>query len=92
MGFSRQESWSALPFPPPGDLAYPGIEPASLVYPALAGRFFTTMPPKKPMTSLLKKKNESIFTMFQVYSKVIPFYIFMYVYIYIYSHSDYFPL
>ena len=38
MGFSRQEYWSGLPCPPPGDLPYPGIEPMS---PALAGRFFT---------------------------------------------------
>ena len=41
MGFSRQEYWSGLPFPPPGDLVDPGIEPASPVSPALAGRFFT---------------------------------------------------
>ena len=41
-GFSRQEYWSGLPFPPPGDLPDPGIEPASLMPPALAGRFFTT--------------------------------------------------
>ena len=41
MGFSRQEYWSGLPFPPPGDLPNPGIEPASLMSPALAGRFFT---------------------------------------------------
>ena len=34
-----------LPFPPPGDLPDSGIEPASPVSPALAGRFFTTMPP-----------------------------------------------
>ena len=45
MGFSRQESWSELPFPSPGDLPNPGIEPAS---PAWAGRFFTTEPPGKP--------------------------------------------
>ena len=45
MGFPRQEYWSGLPFPPPGDLPHPGIEPASL---ALAGRFFTTEPPGKP--------------------------------------------
>ena len=38
MGFSRQECWSGLPFPPPGDLPDPGIKPA---YPALAGGFFT---------------------------------------------------
>ena len=42
MEFSRQEYWSGLPFPSPGDLPDPGIETASLVSPALAGRFFTT--------------------------------------------------
>ena len=42
MGFSRQEYWSELPCPPPGDLPHPGIKPASLGSPALAGRFFTT--------------------------------------------------
>ncbi|CAN0491905.1 unnamed protein product [Rangifer tarandus platyrhynchus] len=42
MGFSRQEYWSGLPCPPPGDLPNPGIEPASLMSPALAGGFFTT--------------------------------------------------
>ena len=44
MGFSRQEGCSELPFPSPGDLPDPGIEPASLESPALAGRFFTTNP------------------------------------------------
>ena len=44
--FPRQESWSGLPFPSPGDLPDPGIEPAS---PALAGGFFTTEPPGKPL-------------------------------------------
>jgi len=42
MGFSRQEYWSALPCPPPGNLPHPGIKPASLVPPALADRFFAT--------------------------------------------------
>ena len=42
MGFSRQEYWSVLLFPSPGDLPNPGIETASLASPALAGRFFTT--------------------------------------------------
>ena len=42
MGFSRQECWSGLPFPFPGDLPGPGIEPASLEPPALAGGFFTS--------------------------------------------------
>ena len=35
MGFSRQEYWSGLPFPPPGDLSNPGIEPISPVFPVL---------------------------------------------------------
>ena len=42
MKFSRQEYWSELPFPSPGDLLDPGIEPMSLVSPALAGGFFIT--------------------------------------------------
>ena len=42
MGFSRQEHWSGLPCPPPGDLPDPGIEPTTLISPALAGGFFTT--------------------------------------------------
>ena len=41
MEFSRQEYWSGLWFPPPGDLPDPGIEPVSLASPALAGSFFT---------------------------------------------------
>ena len=48
MGFSRQEYWSGLPRPPPGDLAHPGAEPTSLVFPDLPGGFFTTVPPGKP--------------------------------------------
>ena len=42
VGFSRQEYWSGLPCPSPGDLPDPGIELVSLVSPALAGGFFTT--------------------------------------------------
>ena len=42
MGFSRQEYWSGLPFPTPGDLLDLGIEPTSLSSSELAGRFFTT--------------------------------------------------
>ena len=41
MQFSREEYWSRLPCPLPGDLPDPGIEPVSLTSPALAGRFFT---------------------------------------------------
>ena len=47
MGFSRQEYWSGLPFPSPGDLPNPGVELASPASLALAGRFFTTEPPGK---------------------------------------------
>ena len=50
MGFHRQEQWSALPFPSPGDLPDPGIK---LVSPVLAGRFFTT---KSPASDI--KQNE----------------------------------
>ena len=42
MQFSRQEYWSGLPCPPPGNLSNPGIESAFLTSPALAGGFFTT--------------------------------------------------
>ena len=42
MGFSRQEYWSGLPCPPPGDLPSPGIKSESPAAPAFAGRFFTT--------------------------------------------------
>ena len=42
LGFSRQESWSGLPCPPPEDLPNPRTEPCSLFSPALVGRFFTT--------------------------------------------------
>ena len=47
-GLLRQEYWSGWPFPPPGDLSNPGIDPTS----ALAGRFFTTEPPGKPVFSI----------------------------------------
>ena len=46
VGFLRHEYWSGLTLPPPGDLPDPGIERRS---PALAGRFFPTEPPGKPM-------------------------------------------
>ena len=48
MEFSRQEYWSGLPFPPPGELPDPGIEHTSPMSPALAGGFFATEPPGKP--------------------------------------------
>ena len=55
MGFSRQESWSELPIPPPGDLSNAGIEPMSLA--SHAGRFFTAEPPGKPRRRQRTSKN-----------------------------------
>ena len=57
MEFSRQEFWSGLPFPTPGDLLDPEIEPMFPASPALAGGFFTTEPRAKP---LKKKINEEL--------------------------------
>ena len=48
MAFPRHEYYSGLPFPSPGDLPDPGIEPCS----CMAGRFFTTEPSRKPLVSL----------------------------------------
>ena len=47
MGFPRQEHWSGVPCPPPGHLPGSESEPMSIVSPALAGRFLTTLPPEK---------------------------------------------
>ena len=51
MVFSRQEYWSGLPFPTPGDLPNPGIKPMSSMSPKLSGRFLTIVPPGKPVAS-----------------------------------------
>ena len=56
MWFSRQEYWSGLPLPSPGDLPNPGMEPTS---PVLAGRFFNTEPPQKPSFTKLTTSNTS---------------------------------
>ena len=55
MKFSRQEHWSGLPFLPPGDFPHPRIKPTSHTSPALAGGFFTTMPPGKPCGFIYSK-------------------------------------
>ena len=55
MGLPRQEYWSGFPFPPPGDLPDPGIK---LVSPALAGEFFTTVPPGHVIIHLFVYLNE----------------------------------
>ena len=51
MGFCRQEYWSGLPFPSPGDLPGPGIKPGS---PALEADALTSEPPGKPIKMLIK--------------------------------------
>ena len=48
MKFYRQEYWSGLPSPTPGNFPNPALKPVSLASPTLAGRFFTTAPPEKP--------------------------------------------
>ena len=52
VGFFRQEHWGGLLFLPPGNLPDPGIEPTTLTSPALAGGFFTTEPPGKPILTV----------------------------------------
>ena len=50
IGFSKQENWGGLPFPPPGDLLNPGIKSMSPAPLALAGVFFTNVPFRKPVS------------------------------------------
>ena len=57
MGFSRQEYWSGLSFPSPGDLPDPGIEPTS---PAFAGKFFTTVPLEKALLDTYNQSRGSV--------------------------------
>ena len=64
MEFVRQEHWSGLPFPTPGDLPNPGMEP---VPPSLAGRFFSTVTPGKPLHNVCVSKHcftSSMYTTF----------------------------
>ena len=56
MGFSRQEYWSGLPFPSPGHLPDPGIEPGS---PALQADSLLSEPPGKPKCDIILIINES---------------------------------
>ena len=55
MEFSRQEYWNGLQFPTPGDLPDPGIEPTSLVSPALAGGFFTSRTTWEAYIGIIRK-------------------------------------
>ena len=60
--FSRQEYRNGLPFPGSGDLPNPGIKPVSLVSSALAGGFFTTVPPGNPhMCKVLLEHSQPIY-------------------------------
>ena len=67
MGFPRQEYWSGLPFPSPGDLPDPGIKPMS---PALAGGFFTTEPPGKPEEYSIVHTHIHTYHIFFIHSSV----------------------
>jgi len=60
--FSRKEYWSGMPFPTPGDLPDPEIEPTFLVSPSLAPRFFTTSTTWEPCLSekVATKRNKQI--------------------------------
>ena len=75
MGFPRQEYWSGLPFPTPGDLPKPGIKPVSLVSPALGGWFFTTKPDwlwPSPLVVQLQKPDVAARTAFKDVRALIP--------------------
>ena len=63
MGFSKQEYWNGLPFPPPGHLPHPGIKPASLVSPALQVDSLPLKPLGKsvPPLSYFKSNNKIYF-------------------------------
>ena len=60
MGFSRQDYWSGLPCPPPGDLPNPSTESISLMSPAWADGFFTSEPPGKSFLTLSKYNAHSL--------------------------------
>ena len=63
MGFFRQEDWSGLSFPSPGNLPNPGIKPMSLVSLALAGELFTTSATwEAPCMCICPKEEERVFT------------------------------
>ena len=63
-GFPRQEYWSGLPFPPPGYLPNPGIEPMSPESLSLVGGFFTTEPPGKLLTSRTQGQRPAKFLLY----------------------------
>ena len=60
MKFSRQEYWSGLPFPIPGDLSYLGTELTSLMFPAFPGKFFIIAAPGKHKWALISRNLDSV--------------------------------
>ena len=77
MGFSRQESWSGLPFPSPGDLPDPGIKPTSPKSPSLAGNYWATWESQNAPT-----KRHRLVEWIQKHD----FYTYIHIYIYIYIY------
>ena len=73
MDFSRQEHLSGSPFPPPGDLPHPGIEPWS---PTLQADALTTEPPGKPDILIWYTANDNVHIVFQYVFLLILFYLF----------------
>ena len=74
MGFYRQEYWNGLPFPCPGDLPNPEIEPTFLTSPSLAGGFFTSSPTcigrfEIPSESILLMHNPCFLLMLSVFCR-----------------------
>ena len=78
MGFSRQEYWSGLPFPSPGDLPNPGMEPRS---PALRADALTSEPPGKPILDYSQLINSVVIV--SVDSKTTQPHTHIYIYIYV---------
>ena len=72
MGYSRQEKWSGLPFPSPGDLPDPGVKLMSL---ALAGEFFATETPGKPRKTIGISNFTSWYTSEKIKSRILKRYL-----------------
>ena len=66
MGFARQKYWSGLPFPSPGYLPDPGIQPTfdPLISPSLAGRFFTTSATWEDLNTYQDTQNSDFYLLF----------------------------
>ena len=80
IGFSRQEYWSGLTCPPPGNLPNKGIKPASLTSPALAGRCFTTSATWEDYVCVCICMYVYIYTYIHMY-------VYIYIYMYLYTHT-----